>query len=251
MSVKIIPAFYSGTSGLVLSIPKKLFPAEYRDYSRLSYYASLFNSIEINSTFYKLPMAATIHKWSGMVPQHFTFTFKIWKEITHQKELSFNPEDVSRSINIINHIGDKKGCLLVQLPPSLSKANLSRLEMLLHQIRKADSEQEWKIFVEFRNRSWYQQEVYDMLLRQNAGMVIHDLPSSVTPAINFPASFVYLRFHGPDGSYRGSYSDGFLSERSSHIRDWLKEGKTVYAYFNNTMGEVINNLMKLNEFIRN
>ncbi len=81
--------FYSGTSGLVLPVPKLLYPAEFQDKSRLTYYASLFNSIEINSSFYKIPQIPTVCKWAESVPDNFQFTFKLSKAITHAKGLEF------------------------------------------------------------------------------------------------------------------------------------------------------------------
>jgi uncharacterized protein YecE (DUF72 family) len=63
--------------------------------------------------------------------------------------------------------------------------------------------------------------------------------------------FVYLRFHGPEGGYRGSYSDQFLQEYASYVREWIDEGRTVYVYFNNTMGNAVQNLITLNDMVKN
>ena len=111
--------FYSGISGLQHPIPKYLNPPVFENASRLTYYSSLFNSIEINSSFYKIPQGATVTKWAGSVSENFIFTFKLRKEITHSKELNFNGEDVSAFFKSINCIGEKKGCLLIQFPPGL------------------------------------------------------------------------------------------------------------------------------------
>ena len=81
-------------------------------------------------------------------------------------------------------------------------------------------------------------------------MVIHDLPKSATPIIKSKVNFVYLRLHGPEGTYRGSYSDEFLRKHAINISEWLTEGKEVYVYFNNTMGDSFNNLMRLKELIK-
>jgi len=243
--------FYSGISGLVLPVPnKQLYPEEFRDKSRLTYYASLFNSIEINSSFYKIPQASTVKKWATEVPEGFRFTFKLWRDITHNKGLVFNPADVDRFIQVINEVGDKKGCLLIQFPPSLMVANFNQLERLLISIQDAGSMQQWDVAVEFRNRSWYTEDVYAMLDTYKAGMVIQDMPASLTPMIDFPTEFVYLRFHGPNGGYRGTYTDDFLYEYAQYISDWQQDGKNVYAYFNNTMGEAVKNLMTLNNYLK-
>jgi uncharacterized protein YecE (DUF72 family) len=108
--------FYSGISGLQTPIPKRDFAPEFADKSRLTFYASLFNSIEINSSFYKIPIAKTLSKWCTEVPGDFKFTFKLWQGITHNKGLAFNPDDVFKFIEVINVVGSKKGCLLVQFP---------------------------------------------------------------------------------------------------------------------------------------
>ena len=79
-------------------------------------------------------------------------------------------------------------------------------------------------------------------------MVIHDMPASATPMM-VTGDFVYLRFHGPEGNYRGGYEDDFLAEYDTYIKEWQKEGKTVYVYFNNTMGDALQNVMRLKELV--
>ncbi|QJD98433.1 DUF72 domain-containing protein [Mucilaginibacter robiniae] len=244
-----MPLFYAGTSNVVLPVPnKQAFPTEYQNKSRLCYYGSLFNSVEINSTFYKLPLGATVAKWAVEVPGNFRFTFKLWQEITHQKGLNFDPDLVHRFLNVINFAGDKKGCLLIQFPPSTT-IDLHQLHSLLLEIRQADPGSLWKIAVEFRNRSWYEDNVYEILDEHQAGMVLHDLPASAAPMQTGNVDFVYLRFHGPNGGYRGSYDDNFLYEYAQYIHEWMQDGKTVYAYFNNTMGQAVQNLITLNRFV--
>ena len=81
--------FYCGTSNVVLPVPNKThYPKAYQDKSRLHYYASIFNSVEINSSFAKVPRAKTVERWADDVPENFRFTFKLWRGITHAKELA-------------------------------------------------------------------------------------------------------------------------------------------------------------------
>jgi uncharacterized protein YecE (DUF72 family) len=252
MKASVNPAlqrFYSGLSGLELPVPKYLFPPEHQDSSRLTYYATFFNSIEVNSTFYKLPMGKTLAKWKEQVPPGFAFTFKLWKEITHDKDLDFKEQDVKSFFEVIAYAGEKKGCVLVQFPPSLGKVRLMQLGALLACIDQYNTGRAWKIAVEFRNKSWYQPEVYDLLESHGAAMVIQDIPKSVTPMIDHASNFLYIRFHGPSGNYRDSYSEHFLAEYATYVREWLQEGKTVFVYFNNTMGDAFKNLETLNNFI--
>lgn len=241
---------YSGTSGLQLPVPKYLFPPPYENVSRLTYYATLFNSIEINSSFYKIPRAVTVTKWAASVPNHFKFTFKLWKGITHTKGLNFNEADVALFLDSIHVIKQKKGCLLIQLPPSLGIANKIQLNALLSCIKENDVNQNWSLAVEFRNNSWYHEDVYDILNFYKATLVVHDMPKSATPLLKQSLDFVYIRFHGPSGNYRESYSEDFLNEYANVVHDWTETGKTVYVYFNNTMGDAINNLKYLNALIQ-
>jgi uncharacterized protein YecE (DUF72 family) len=242
---------YAGASGLVLPVPNKAcYPPEYQDKSRLCYYASLFNSIEINSSFYKIPMASTVRKWAQDVPANFRFTYKLWRGITHEKGLMFDPADINRFMQVINEAGEKKGCILVQFPPSIKSDNLPQLGSLLYHLRESDTEQQWNIAVEFRHKSWYNDGTAQLLEQYNMGMVIHDLPASAAPLQTPHPDFVYLRFHGPNGGYRGSYSDAFLYEYANYIREWQADGKTVYVYFNNTMGSAVQNLVLLNNYIK-
>jgi uncharacterized protein YecE (DUF72 family) len=240
---------YLGTSGLVLPITKTAFPPAFRDSSRLTYYASLLNSLEVNSSFYKLPMASTIIKWAGEVAANFRFTFKLWKEITHAKNLEFEPADVERFMTVVDGAGEKKGCLLLQFPASLKIHSLENLLKLLKLIREYDPSEQWKIAVELRDKSWYQPHIYNLLNDFGATMVIHDFARAEMVINENGGDFIYLRFHGPEGDYRGSYSEDFLYEHAQYIRDWQEEGKIVYVYFNNTAGDAFQNLFTLKQFL--
>jgi uncharacterized protein YecE (DUF72 family) len=247
--MNIAKSFYSGTSGLVLPVPQRLYPADFQGSSRLEYYASLFNSVEINSSFYKNPKVSTVLKWAQLTPEEFRFTFKLSKSISHAKQLAFKTEEVEAFMQTINAASGKKGCLLVQLPPALKVERIAELQRLLEHLKTANIPG-WKIAIEFRHNSWYHQQVYDLLDRFDAAIVIHDIPASATPVIETGASFKYLRFHGENGRYRGSYPDNILQEYAARISSWLENGQTVYCYFNNTMGDAVFNLQALNKFVQ-
>ena len=235
-----------GTSGLVLPVPnKQAFPAAFREKSRLTYYASLFNSIEINSSFYKVPQPATFAKWALEVPDNFRFTVKLWQRITHEKDFHFLPIDVNRFMFAADHLGTKKGCLLIQLPPSIKAGRMGQLEQLLERVRQADPHRRWKVAVEFRNRTWYKEEVDVLLHRFQAARVLHDMPASGIMQPAGEKSFVYLRFHGPAGDYKGGYGETGLGEYAEKIDNWREAGKEVFVYFNNTIGDAIADLNTL------
>ena len=242
--------YYSGTSGLLLPVPNKLhYPEEFKDKSRLCYYASLLNSIEINSTFYKIPLSSTIKKWAADVPEEFCFTFKLFREITHNKYMVFDPKIVTQFFKVISGVGIKKGCILVQFPPSVRIGHFSQLSLLMSVLRDNDPDMEWKIAIEFRHCSLYTEEVYELLETYKMGMVIHDKSPANSPIRGSHLKFVYLRLHGPEGNYQGSYEDGVLYDYAIYIKEWLTEGKKVFVYFNNTMGEAHANLNTLWQYI--
>lgn len=238
--------YFSGTSGLVLPITKANFPEDLKEKSRLHYYGTLFNSIEINSTFYKLPKPATVRNWAEDVPDHFRFTFKISKSITHAPSLKFNSGDVSDFMEVVDHLGPKRGCLLLQFPPSFTVDKIEQLKNLLMVFNEIPQNSTWKLALEFRNKTWYTPEVYQVLHQYNAILVRHDMTGVETLDLNFDNDVIYLRFHGPEGRYRGSYSDEFLRKISTYLKRFQLKNKAVYVYFNNTMGDAFNNLTTLN-----
>lgn len=242
--------FYSGTSGLVLPFPKYKFPEDFQKSSRLTYYASLFKSIEINRSFYVLPNGKTLTKWSNEVPEYFKFTFKLWKQITHARAWQFQELDVKNFINAIDNVGGKKGCLLIQFPASVKSQNMRQLEHLLHTVQANNTNNSWKIVIEFRDSSWYIEDTYNLVEAYGAAIVHHDKSRAASPHhVRLSSRIVYVRFHGPQGDYRGSYSEAFLSEYATYICEWLAEGKSVFVYFNNTMGNAFDNLKKLNDYV--
>lgn len=240
-------SFYSGTSNIALPIKQSEYPPEFKGASRLTYYASLFSSVEINSSFYKVPKAATVEKWRDSVPHLFRFTFKIPKAVTHAKGLQFSVEELEVFAETASLVGNKRGCLLLQLPPSVKRERQEELEGILECL--SYEAKGWNIAVEFRDPSWYNREMYRVLQGYGASMVEQDLPKCPTPQVTVTQDFVYLRFHGPEVAYRGSYDDVFLLAHANRIATWLKDGRKVYAYFNNTMGDAVGNLRTLNRMV--
>lgn len=242
--------YYTGTSGLLLPVPnKEYYPVAFKDKSRLHYYGSLFNSIEINSSFYKMPMASTVAKWAADVPDHFKFTFKLLRDVTHAKGLIFDASLVTEFLRRISEVGQKKGTLLVQFPGGITTAHTRQVEQLLCTIKTEMTKSPWEVAVEFRQQHWYNDDTYELLDKYEAGLVLHDKLSEGGMFIESSKNFIYLRFHGPGGNYKGSYSEDLLHEYASYIREWLIQGKEVYSYFNNTMGSAIDNLRTLRMMI--
>ncbi len=246
LPVHLINQIYAGTSGLVLPVANKtLFPPEFRNRSRLSFYASLYNSIEVNSSFYRIPMKKTTARWETEVPDHFRFSFKMFRDITHNKGLVFDEQVLNRFMESINGVQTKRGALLVQLPPGTGY-DPAQLELLLTRIIADDPDRSWKLNVEFRNSAWYNKDCFALLEALGVGLVLHDMPRSIPPSFEPWTDFAYLRFHGIAGDYRGSYSKDNLQPYADTVNRWLARGKSVYIYFNNTIGEA---LINLNDFL--
>ena len=242
-------AFFIGTSNVVIPGNKQTFPDNFKESSRLQYYGSLFNSVEINSSFYKIPLPRTFARWAAEVPDAFRFSIKLWKEITHCKGLNCDLTNIPRFLEAAVHMGDKMGPLLIQFPGKIDMTYYNELEQILETVAKYNAPVSVRMAVEFRHPGWYERETMELLDEYGAAVVLHDIPKSKNRESLSSAPFVYLRFHGTKGDYRGSYSDEELSEYADNIRDWLKGGKDVYAYFNNTIGSAFENAMQLRKMI--
>jgi uncharacterized protein YecE (DUF72 family) len=130
----------------------------------------------------------------------------------------------------------------VQFPGKITSEYYQQVELLLSKIADLNTNPPWQVAVEFRHQSWYQQqETYSMLRQHNAVIVYQDIPKSKTPFSPSPGNVVYLRFHGPTGTYRDGYTNEVLASYEQRIRQWQKQGKVIYGYFNNTMGPAFEN----------
>lgn len=231
-------------------MPRYNYPEGFQQQPRLAYYATIFNSIEVNSCFYTIPQESTIQKWTSITPSSFRFTFKLYKEITHCKDFRYDPDHVKRFLRVISTAGEKLGCLLIQFPPELPSGHLEQLGELLALIRAIDLLPQWRIAVEFRNKHWYNERLVDLLEQHQVQLVRQDIPSSATPPITVStADFVYFRYHGPTGRYDGSYSDEHLESQAELIREHQSEGKITFAYFNNSKGSAYQNSLSLNKLL--
>jgi uncharacterized protein YecE (DUF72 family) len=246
---RTLGTFYSGLSGLVLPIPKYKYPEEFQSSSRLTYYSSLLNTIEINRSFYALPNGKTLTRWFNEVHENFKFTFKLWKQITHAKGLQFQESDVTKFMDVLHNVGEKSGCLLIQFPASLKSEYIDKFQHLLHVVQTNNSDNLWKVAIEFRDSSWYTEDTYALMDAYGASFVIHDKARVGSPQVTLKSKTIYIRFHGPQGDYGGTYGDEFLYEYGTYIREWLAEGKSVFVYFNNTKGDAFNNLKELNKYV--
>ncbi len=220
-----------GTSGWVYPHWKgTYYPEELPQKDWFGHYARDFDTVEINNTFYRLPKAETFEHWGEVAPSGFLYTFKASRYITHIKRLLEPAQSLEKFLSRIRLAGPALGPLLYQLPPRW-QADPERLEAFLQELPA-----ELTSVFEFRDDSWHREPVRQLLSRYGVAFCIHDhgtvdCPEWVT------AGTVYLRFHGSsEAPYSGSYSDAFLKRQARRIAAWRKEGKDVFAYFNNDVG---------------
>ena len=181
------------------------YPAELPQACWLAYYAERFDTVEINSTFYRLSEAATFAAWGRRAPRGFVYAVKASRYLTH----AFGP-------------------VLYQLPPRWP-VNLERLETFLAALPRAR-----RHAIEFREPSWYCDEVYALLERRRVALCLHDMAGSASERIAI-GPFVYVRFHGTQ-NYSGRYTDAALEAWAGWLATRASEGRPIYAYFNNDTG---------------
>jgi len=240
---------YIGTSGIALPVNKTDFPQQFRSGTRLQYYSSLFNSLEVNSSFYKLPQAKTFAKWTSEVAGNFSFSVKLSQSITHAKQLKFELADIDNFIAATKALNTHKGALLIQFPASVTADYSEKVLAILHHLRSLQTAPYWRLAVEVRHNSWYTNDFYAALQHYHAALVFHDMPSSKTPMDQTATEFIYLRFHGPSGNYTGGYDNKIINEYAHWIGQWHSEGKIIFVYFNNTIGDAYNNACTLQNIL--
>ncbi|MGB5260450.1 MAG: DUF72 domain-containing protein [Gammaproteobacteria bacterium] len=205
----------------------------------LEYYAVHFNSVEINSSFYRLPEVTTVQHWYASTPDNFVFTAKASRYITHMKKLQDPEKSVPAFLDRISLLGDKLGPILFQLPPNWH-FNAARLEAFLDSLDPG-----FRYAFEFRGHDWLNPETLTLLERHKAAFCIYELEGFRTPE-HVTADFIYVRLHGPEGAYQGSYSHRTLTTRAEQFMTWARSGKTVYCYFDNDQsGYAANNAQQL------
>ncbi len=251
---------FIGTSGWNYSHWQGVFyPPNLNQGKWLEHYTKFFNSVELNVTFYRLVQKKTFQNWYKRTPRDFYFVAKGSRFITHIKKLKDIQDSLRLFIENIAGLKEKLAAILWQLPPSFSrpeikfsggippaagKKDLSRLEPFLKLLNKHKIRQ---VF-EFRNESWFNQEVYALLKKYNACLCIAH--SNRFPCIKeVTADFLYLRFHG-ESLYSSNYSDKELKEWANFAKQFKQ--KDIFAFFNNdAYGYAVENALKFRELLGN
>ncbi len=189
-------------------------------------YAAHFDTVEINASFYRLPLAKTFEGWRDKAPPGFRYAVKVNRFITHNKKLLDCAGPADEFIALARPLGQHLGPLLYQLPPSLHR-NDNRLTRFIERLPP-----ELEHVVEFRHPSWYADEVLALLDRHGIGFVTHDLAALISPRWASGRT-AYVRFHGTGGKYWGRYSEEQMAEWARWLLDQQAAGRSCWAYFNN------------------
>jgi uncharacterized protein YecE (DUF72 family) len=195
----------------------------------LAFYAGRFDTVELNTTFYRLPGRAAAAGWVAQTPPGFVFAVKVSRYLTHVKRLRETPQHLALLLERIEPLlaSGKLGPLLWQLPPNFKRDDerlAAALEALPATLRHA---------IEFRHESWFTGDVTALLRERNVALVIADRPEiGALQTRELTADFVFIRFHHGSHGVRGSYGEHELGEWAGRIRGWRERGD-VYAYFNN------------------
>jgi uncharacterized protein YecE (DUF72 family) len=230
--VSMMPAgdIHIGCSGWVYRHWKGgFYPADLPQKRWFGHYSDAFDTVEINASFYRLPLASTFDGWREKAPAGFRYAVKANRFLTHMKKLVDCEEPLAEFIALSRRLGHALGPILYQLPPSLHK-DLERLERFLARL-PGDIEH----VVEFRHASWYDEGVLALLDEYGVGFVTHDLVGLVSP---YWASgrTAYVRFHGTGGKYRGRYSDAQMAQWARWLAQQRAGGRSAWAFFNNDIG---------------
>ena len=193
----------------------------------LERYAELFDTVEVNNTFYRLPSQSAVEGWVEQTPPGFVIAVKASRYLTHVKRLREMTRAAIRYFKAIKPLADssKLGPVLWQLPANFKRDD-ERLAEALEELR------EGRHCFEFRHPSWFVPEVYELLRRHRAALVIGDDPERPFQSHEITTDWTYVRFHRGNRGRRGNYSERELEDWKRRIAAWRADVE-VFAYFNN------------------
>jgi uncharacterized protein YecE (DUF72 family) len=227
-AIKPAGSLWIGTSGWSYDGWRgRLYPETLPKKDWLRYYATQFNSTEINGSFYRTPSLEAVRSWRSQTPKDFVFAWKASKFITHWKRLTASCENsIALMETRLKALAPKAAIVLFQLPAHFRK-DAARLESFLQMLPC------WHRYAfEFRDKGWYADDVFDVLHCHDAALCISDHADAPAPWL-VTARHVYVRGHGPSGRYHGSYPARTLERWAAAAAAWRAEGLVVFVYFDN------------------
>ncbi|MBW0016991.1 MAG: DUF72 domain-containing protein [Mycobacterium sp.] len=222
-----------------------LYPPRLPAARRLSRYVEVFDTVELNASFYRWPKDSTFAGWRDRLPDGFTMSVKAHRGLTHYRRLASPEPWIERFEHCWQLLGDRRGVLLVQLHPEQQRDD-ARLDSFLSAVPASI-----RVAMELRHPSWNDPAVYAALARHRAAYVVMSggglacIPRATT-------DLVYVRMHGPypDAMYAGSYTARQLRQWADRITAWRDERRDVWIYFNNDLGgHAVRNALSLRELL--
>ena len=208
-----------------------MYPADVPKRRWFETYAGWFDTVELNTTFYRLPRPETVEAWAAAAPVGFEYAVKLAGFVTHRRKLLDPERSWELHADRVRRLGPALGVTLVQLPPRW-RLDLPRLSAFLEA-----APSDLRLALEVRERSWFDDRVYDLLARRDVALCVHDmLPDHPVIAT---ASHAYVRCHGPhapERPYVGRYPRRRLDALVDLLQAELGRGATVRCYFNNDIG---------------
>ncbi len=236
---------YVGTAGW--SIPRAEKPRFPAGESLLARYAKVLPAVEINSTFYRPHRASTFERWAASVPRAFRFSVKIPNTITHVQRLANSAKLLKTFLADLAPLGSRLGCLLVQLPPSLTfDARVARafLSVMRKQFDRG-------IALEPRHASWFGDPADRLLNKFKVARVAADPPRAEGDGEpgGWPG-LAYFRLHGSPRTYYSSYEDNFFDALADRLRGLQRRRIPTWCIFDNTtLGAATGNALSLIEHV--
>jgi uncharacterized protein YecE (DUF72 family) len=192
----------------------------------LDFYAGRFDTVEVNGTFYRLIARATLAAWRDQTPDGFVFACKGSRFLTHMKRLADCGQGLARYFERVTALEPKLGPIVFQLPAHF-RPNPERLAEFLGCLPEGQ-----RYTFEFRDPAWFTSRILDLLRARNAALCLYEFAGREAP-LEVTADFVYIRLHGPEGPYRGSYAEPALAAWARRLENWRQQGRDVYCYFDN------------------
>jgi uncharacterized protein YecE (DUF72 family) len=227
-----------------------VYPADLSKQDWLTAYARRFDTVELNNSFYRLPSATQFARWREQVPPNFQFAVKASRFLTHFKRLADPDEPIERLLSRAAHLGPALGPILYQLPPNWVP-DLQRFKEFVARLptRIPGLRQPLRHVIEFRDLRGYSPPYLSLMDQHDVSLCVHDMPSSASPRV-IVGSAVYLRLHGYDAKYGGSYPDHVLVDWASWLDDARATGRVGWVYFNNDAhGHAVHNAERLRELL--
>ena len=211
--------FWLGTSGYNYKEWKgPFYPTDLAEPDLLKYYAARYSTVELNYTFYRMPNVRTLQAWAKETPDVFRFSLKAPRRITHDLRLRDAADPLTYFCDTAKALKQRLGALLFQVPPFL-KQDVPRLEDFLHQLPPG-----YRAAFEFRNPSWFADDVYECLRRFDAAMCVTEHPDRCVP-LEPTASFGYFRLR------RSDYADAELAAWAQRLMNAGARWSDVFVYF--------------------